>query len=374
MISSADARRLSASIARLLSSDSIGDPERWRSSAARELVQLVGADGACVALETSSPRYSGIDLDDSAVREYAEYYAGVDAGIARQRELSLTHWSRASVWPGSSLQRSEYYNDFARPHGLLDALGIAAIAPGRRVRVSLMFSARLSENDRTTARRLLRLALPAFRAGALLSFRLTTRHETLSRIIDRSSQPLALCTVGGRVVHRNPALVEAESCEPRGGLLDTIEQLAPAVYATDVAVLGVGSLVKDVLSPSGRWRVIASRLELEPGVESPLVLVALVARASVSEVTEELRNRFRLTGREVEVVRLLRLRRSNAEIASTLRISEHTARHHTESILLKTGLHSRTQIERYFSRRAFDADSQSAPEPFSTMAASAYEP
>lgn len=57
---------------------------------------------------------------------------------------------------------------------------------------------------------------------------------------------------------------------------------------------------------------------------------------------------YRLTRREMEVASLLRLRRSNAEIARTLGISGHTARHHTESVLAKLGLHSRTEVDERF--------------------------
>ena len=63
---------------------------------------------------------------------------------------------------------------------------------------------------------------------------------------------------------------------------------------------------------------------------------------------------FGLTRRELEVAQLLRLRRSNSELASTLGISEHTARHHTENVLSKLGVHSRTQVDEYFMRRGVE--------------------
>ena len=57
-----------------------------------------------------------------------------------------------------------------------------------------------------------------------------------------------------------------------------------------------------------------------------------------------LRQRYRLTRREVEVLRLLLLGQSNTGIAHTLRVSEHTARHHTERVLRKVRVHSRAQL------------------------------
>jgi DNA-binding NarL/FixJ family response regulator len=51
--------------------------------------------------------------------------------------------------------------------------------------------------------------------------------------------------------------------------------------------------------------------------------------------------RFGLTRREVQVAQLLAQGRSNQAIAGELKISAHTARHHTQSILSKLEVHSR---------------------------------
>jgi DNA-binding NarL/FixJ family response regulator len=54
-----------------------------------------------------------------------------------------------------------------------------------------------------------------------------------------------------------------------------------------------------------------------------------------------LKERFRLTRRELEVAQLLAKGRSNQAIARELKISAHTARHHTQRILSKLEVHSR---------------------------------
>ena len=51
--------------------------------------------------------------------------------------------------------------------------------------------------------------------------------------------------------------------------------------------------------------------------------------------------RYGLTRRELEVAKLLARGKSNASIAQQLRISAHTARHHTQSILSKLEVHTR---------------------------------
>jgi DNA-binding CsgD family transcriptional regulator len=52
---------------------------------------------------------------------------------------------------------------------------------------------------------------------------------------------------------------------------------------------------------------------------------------------------YRLTRREMEVAELLAAGHSNAAVARRLVISEHTARHHTESVLAKLGVRSRAE-------------------------------
>ena len=54
-----------------------------------------------------------------------------------------------------------------------------------------------------------------------------------------------------------------------------------------------------------------------------------------------MRVQYGLTFREAEVARLLIQGQSNSAIAQQLRISPHTARHHTQRILSKLGVHSR---------------------------------
>jgi DNA-binding NarL/FixJ family response regulator len=57
----------------------------------------------------------------------------------------------------------------------------------------------------------------------------------------------------------------------------------------------------------------------------------------------DLGKRFGLTRREAQVAQLLAQGRSNLAIARDLRISSHTARHHTQKVLSKLEVHSRAE-------------------------------
>jgi len=59
---------------------------------------------------------------------------------------------------------------------------------------------------------------------------------------------------------------------------------------------------------------------------------------------DELRTRFGLTARQVEIARLLAEGLSNAEIARKLVVSEHTARNHTYHVLTKLGTSKRARV------------------------------
>lgn len=56
-----------------------------------------------------------------------------------------------------------------------------------------------------------------------------------------------------------------------------------------------------------------------------------------------LQEQYGLTPREIEVAALLAGGRGNTAIASALGISPHTARHHTQHVLAKLGVHSRSE-------------------------------
>lgn len=70
--------------------------------------------------------------------------------------------------------------------------------------------------------------------------------------------------------------------------------------------------------------------------------------------------RFGLTPREAQVARRLAVRRTNAEIAGELHLSEHTVRRHTERILRKMSINSRRDVYGVICA-AFEAEERGEP-------------
>jgi len=109
------------------------------------------------------------------------------------------------------------------------------------------------------------------------------------------------------------------------------------------------ALVRHIAVGQERYRLVVDLLP--PNSRGERVPIATVERVPDHGLSERaLRERFRLTRKESHVALLLAQRRSNAEIAQTLSISPHTARRHTENVMLKLNVNSRFSVEAALSR------------------------
>ena len=80
------------------------------------------------------------------------------------------------------------------------------------------------------------------------------------------------------------------------------------------------------------------------GPDGGAVVVVVERQPSADPAVDDVARRLGLTRRQAAVALLLARRRSNAEIAMTLAVSPHTARHHTERVLEKLGVTSRNRV------------------------------
>lgn len=155
----------------------------------------------------------------------------------------------------------------------------------------------------------------------------------------------------GRLVHRN--LLMERAVEVGGAGAELREELERLVLHGNAEVLAAANgrlppaevreiTIVDVSAGDRRFRVRLSYVGMDLFGHGPSVLVSLRPHALAPD--DVLRDRFGLTPREVRVARLLGQGWSNARIARDLSISPHTARHHTEKVLAKLGLSSRSQV------------------------------
>ena len=128
-----------------------------------------------------------------------------------------------------------------------------------------------------------------------------------------------------------------------------LEQLRQSGCQTPVLILSARGLEAD--------KVRGFRLGADDYVTKPFGVVELMARVGAhlrrtapaatgggALTDDELRERYDLTDRQIEVARQLAVGASNAEVAESLGISTFTARNHTEQVLLKLGASTRARV------------------------------
>lgn len=107
------------------------------------------------------------------------------------------------------------------------------------------------------------------------------------------------------------------------------------------------SVEVEVDTLAGRYRMRATMLlEKIKEISNRAVLVTIERAPANLPSRDALMKRFGMTVREADVALLLARGARNTAIASELHISPHTARHHTENVLAKLGVHARAEVAR----------------------------
>lgn len=149
---------------------------------------------------------------------------------------------------------------------------------------------------------------------------------------------------------------------PRKGGVEAISEIReryPDAHILVLTAYGGGQLVlKAVRAGAAGYLLKASRPELllravRDVHEGRAVLDPAIAPALMEEMKRPAAVEEPLTGRELEVVRLVSRGLTNREIAERLVISERTVRTHISRILDKLNLINRTQVALYALRRGW---------------------
>ena len=103
----------------------------------------------------------------------------------------------------------------------------------------------------------------------------------------------------------------------------------------------------EVGTKTGCYRLRATLLkERIKEIASRAVLVTIDRAEATLPSRDFVMRRFGMTAREANVALLLARGARNARVATELRISTHTARHHTERVLAKLNVHGRGEVAR----------------------------
>jgi DNA-binding CsgD family transcriptional regulator len=324
-----------------------------------------------VLIGAETPSFS--DGIDAAA---ANSYLGEVAPLLREMEEKrvsrpLPVFTREQIW-GPMLEdyyRSAYYNEYIRSIRAFDAIGMSVPAPGD-ITASTIGHHLLCHHDRPHpegfgpgALPLLEMLYPAFEAGIRAWQEDQAQGQTLRAALDRSGARIGVYSLEGRRIHQTPALTEVLMADPQSetvveasaqvarALSQIQERSAPRVFRM-TSLLKEERPVQYVKTPVATYRLTASVAPRRLAGPAPLVLVVanLLSRNVRPAASEDLpdpetlEDRFALTSRQAEVAQLLAVRHTNQEIADTLGISPHTARHHTQAVLGALGVSSRREV------------------------------
>ena len=196
----------------------------------------------------------------------------------------------------------------------------------------------------------LHLLGPAFQAGVSASLESSLRRAALPRMLDDLGMALALFDSAGRVLHRTATLERLlESGEAPSRLRSLVMDLGGLAARRQTRFPPHGDFAPDPLTRqvgTDRERYAARAFSIADAFASNAasVVVSLEQLHAGPFTDEALRDRYRLTPREIEVARLLYRGVRNEGIADALRISARTAEHHTQRVLKKLQAHSRAQV------------------------------
>ena len=262
-------------------------------------------------------------------------------------------YGRTLVRPaGLSLKSVPFYHEVLVPNGVAHGSGMATGLPMGEAWLSVGYTRPAADPwGAEPATELLRLLLPAFKAGANTFVQLDERRDSLTDALDSFGHAVLTCGLDGRELHRSAHLRRILADDPEEQrLLVEMRTLAESVSGLRRRPSKTMPLVAE---PVGQRTVTTARMRyhlratfVDAGVcdDGSAVLVALVEHAARLPDAAWLMERYRLTPREAEVALLLAIGASNRQIAHRLGISPFTTRAHVERIFQKMEIHSRKAL------------------------------
>jgi DNA-binding CsgD family transcriptional regulator len=354
-LSATDLVRVEDTMRELLTPISEEPAGTWRARIARSVGALLGADQAVVCLEIdgSGSLYHGEGpWLDAALRDYEAYYQRLDVGLWERRSaLGLEVFHRDDLYDRPEFFRTELYNDWGIPNRILDVLAMGFEVEGVLpfASVHLLHNTDAGPGFGERGRNLLRLLLPAFKAGVHSHRRYAACRMEILSLLDRLPQGVRMLNVHGQVLHESPRLVQLLAEQPERTQLDHALVAAGHVAirllhrASGVTPRQVDALCREVRLGGSRYRLGATILN-EALLGRPAVLLWLEHAAAWPLSDAILRLYYGLTPREAEVSRLIAAGHSTDALATALGISRHTVRRHIENIFRKLGVHGRAAI------------------------------
>jgi DNA-binding CsgD family transcriptional regulator/PAS domain-containing protein len=224
-------------------------------------------------------------------------------------------------------------------------------------RYAATVSADIAGTEAVERAAMVRVLIPPFKAGVSEWRRLAARRVELTALLDAIPEAVLMYDGSGGLVHANPRAAELFGMPGAAGPGATVRTEAQRMAWTlaasaqravaDSKSNGASTAPEAVREVRADGRVYRLRGTLAsgwmPGGEAGVLVTA--AFELVNPLTDiELRSRYGLSVREIEVARLVASGLSNQEVAEKLGVSYFTARNHVERLLAKLGVGNRSRV------------------------------
>ena len=336
------------------------DWQTWQVDVHRRLLELTGADSLCVFTPLAAgpaawyaPHVSDADLARYAVRVAADpTWDVIERGFAAAGR-DVAH--EAELVDRTTLETSAFYHEFLRPNRIFDIVTASADFGGPQpARLHFSSHRRLTPAETAARTQLVRTILPAFRSGLATWRQLGEQRAQLSGMLNALSDAVLLYDTEGTLEHANPAAARLLESAEASKLRSEAQAAAWAVAAVARRVGRGPAAAAATMTTAGAslrsvrigTRTVQIKATLAPSWvlgRAPGVIVTIEAATSRAPDEAELKARYGLTARELEVARLVAEGLSNNAIADKLGVSFFTARNHVERLLAKLGADSRAR-------------------------------
>lgn len=316
---------------------------------------LVGDESHPLLLEWLAARMRLARTPHSAEGEdWATGDDGFDSGWHERPRLA--DGSSDSLWTSDEIERatqlpfrqSAFYHEIWVPTEVEWAVGLST---RHHAELATAFADRRHGRFGDDPTSVLRILLPAWRSGVEVALRLDAWRSGIPRAVDALGIAVAIFDQEGRLVHRTSAFASMAEADDAHALLNEAANLAAAVRGVGVrsarksspAVQAV-TRVASVRERHVRLRATILPSGFVPGRAGEAVAVVADWLSAAALTVGDITHVTSLSRREAEVASLIATGADNAAVARALGCSPHTARHHTERVLTKLGVHSRRNV------------------------------
>jgi len=350
-LSSADIASLEHANTVLLSPLAYENSESWRLAAGRAVEVCVGGDAVAFALSLEGEPFMAANADvASAMAKITPPPDWLIRGLTvRRHQLGETTIGWDDAFDVRAVKRTSFYNDVARPQGLLAPLMMVSDIGehGMPTTLSVMFNDENSAQRHAQRRKdMLRLLSPAFCAGVTTLFGFRRNRAALGALAEDAAIGVLFFDTQSLPGRENEFFQRLMEGEPeRERVRAEVVHAVRGIFrfpAFDGMPRAQRRAHSGIQTAAARYRIAAHFFEDQssPGMAKAVALVERVERKPLD--ARELDIQFSLTRRQIEAAQLLRRGLSTRQIASELGISVNTARRHIERVLLKLDVHTRT--------------------------------